>query len=332
MANSQTRLCLASPKLADGLSAPGVSSGPLPPILATGTADYAALLAGAAPAGDLRPTRKPRRGCSTPAAPPAGPRARCSPTATCSSPATATTPTSTPSAREDTILHAAPLTHGSGLYGLAHLARGSHNVILPGSFDPERVLDALAAHANVSMFAAPTMVSRLINHGKAGSTDTRGLKTIVYGGAPMYVADLKRALELFGPKLYQLYGQGESPMTITGLDKAAHADTAHPRYEERLGSAGVARTGVAVKVVDEAGRELPPGEVGEIVTTQRLRDEGLLEQPRGQRPGPARRLAVDRRPRRARRRRLPHPQGPLQGHDHLRRRPTSIRARSRRCC
>ena len=64
----------------------------------------------------------------------------------------------------DAILHAAPLTHGSGLYGLAHIARGSNNVILPGSFEPERVFDALARYANVSMFAAPTMVARLINH------------------------------------------------------------------------------------------------------------------------------------------------------------------------
>src|SRR5207237_10352437 len=63
---------------------------------------------------------------------------------------------------QDTILHAAPLTHGSGLYGLAHIARGSTNVILPGSFDPQRVLDAFARHSNVSMFAAPTMVSRLL--------------------------------------------------------------------------------------------------------------------------------------------------------------------------
>ena len=99
----------------------------------------------------------------------------------------------------DTMLHAAPLSHGSGLYGLAHLARGSHNVILSGSFEPARVFEALATRSNVSMFAAPTMVSRLINHPGAGSADLRGLKTIMYGGAPMYVADLKRALELFGP-------------------------------------------------------------------------------------------------------------------------------------
>ena len=64
------------------------------------------------------------------------------------------------------------------------------------------MLDAFARHANVAMFAAPTMVTRLINHAKAGSTDTRGLKTLIYGGAAMYLADLRRALALFGPKLY----------------------------------------------------------------------------------------------------------------------------------
>jgi long-chain acyl-CoA synthetase len=109
-------------------------------------------------------------------------------------------------------------------------------------------------------------VSRLINHRGAGGADTRGLKTMIYGGAAMYLSDLKRALALFGPKLYHLYGQGESPMTITGLDKAAHANTSHPLYEARLRSAGVARTGVAVTILDAAGHELPQGEIGEIAT------------------------------------------------------------------
>jgi long-chain acyl-CoA synthetase len=95
----------------------------------------------------------------------------------------------------------------------------------------------------------------------------------------MYVADLERALALFGPKLYQLYGQGESPMTITGLDKAMHADKGHPRYQARLASAGVARTGVAVKIVGEDGRELPNGEVGEIVTRSDCVMKGYWKNP-----------------------------------------------------
>ena len=139
-------------------------------------------------------------------------------------------------------------------------------MIIPGSFEPERILKALSLYHNVAMFAAPTMVTRLVTHPLAGSTDTDNLKTISYGGAPMYVADIKRAMSVFGPKFYQLFGQGESPMTISGLPKWMHEESDHPRYEERLGSTGIARTGCAIKVVDANGRELPPGEVGEIVT------------------------------------------------------------------
>ncbi len=179
----------------------------------------------------------------------------------------------------DTMLYAAPMSHGAGLYAPAFIAKGAKNAIVPGSFEPERIFAAVRANTNVSMFAAPTMVSRLINHPLAGSTDTRNLKTITYGGAPMYVADLKRALTLFGPKLFQLYGQGESPMTITGLPKRLHIDDGHPRYEERLGSAGFARTGCAVRILGEDGRELPRGAVGEIVTKSDCVMQGYWNNP-----------------------------------------------------
>ncbi len=165
----------------------------------------------------------------------------------------------------DCMLHAAALSHGAGLYGIAHIAKGSHQIIHDG-FEPDAILQVLAREKNVSMFAAPTMVSRLISHPHAGRDGAPGLKCIVYGGAPMYVADLQKAIAVFGPRFYQLYGQGESPMTITGLTKAMHADTRHPRYLERLGSAGISRTGCAWKIVDAAGDELPEGRIGEIIT------------------------------------------------------------------
>ena len=101
----------------------------------------------------------------------------------------------------DVCAHAAPLSHGAGLYALPHILRGSHQIVLPG-FEPADVLALFGKYQNVSMFAAPTMVSRLINHPLAGSAVTRGLKTIIYGGAPMYVSDLKRAIALFGPKFF----------------------------------------------------------------------------------------------------------------------------------
>jgi long-chain acyl-CoA synthetase len=159
---------------------------------------------------------------------------------------------------QDAILHAAPLSHGSGLYALPHFAAGAVNVIPESArFEPEEVFDLLEHWRGMSFFAAPTMVVRLMASGAARRP--AGLKTIVYGGAPMYVADLKRALDLFGPRLYGLYGQGESPMTITGLPQDRHA-------EDDLASCGFARTGVEVKVVDDEDRELPPGEIGEVVT------------------------------------------------------------------
>ncbi len=165
----------------------------------------------------------------------------------------------------DTNLHAGPLSHGAGLYALPHLLRGGHQVVLP-HFEVDAILDALQRHSRISMFAAPTMLTRLVHGPAVAAADLRNLRTIFYGGGPMYVADLERALQLFGPRLYQLYGQGELPMTITGLSKRLHADQTHPRWRNRLGSCGVPRTGVLVKVVDDHDRELPSGVVGEVVT------------------------------------------------------------------
>jgi acyl-CoA synthetase (AMP-forming)/AMP-acid ligase II len=55
------------------------------------------------------------------------------------------------------------------------------------------------------------MVTRLIGNPIVAAADHANLKTIIYGGEPMYVADLKRALALLDPKLSQIYGQGEAP-------------------------------------------------------------------------------------------------------------------------
>ena len=180
--------------------------------------------------------------------------------------------------QRDTNLHAGPLSHGAGLYALPHLLRGGHQVVLP-HFEVDAILDALQRHSRVSMFAAPTMLTRLVHAPAVAAADLRNLRTIFYGGGPMYVADLERALQLFGPRLYQLYGQGESPMTITGLGKRLHADRTHPRWRDRLGSCGVPRTGVLVKVVDDRDRELPNGEVGEVVTGSDCVMEGYWNNP-----------------------------------------------------
>lgn len=171
-----------------------------------------------------------------------------------------------PVAQQDCVLHAAPLSHGSGLYGLPHIARGAVSVVpSSGGVDGQEIAALLGRWRGMSLFAAPTMVKRLAGDPAVAGADLTGLKTIVYGGAPMYLTDLQDALEVFGPRLAQIYGQGETPMTITALSKADHGDRDHPRWRDRLQSVGLPRTDVEVRVVDDEDRALPPGQIGEVV-------------------------------------------------------------------
>ena len=166
----------------------------------------------------------------------------------------------------DAIVHAAPMSHGSGCYILPHAARAACQVVpASGGFDPPEVFELCRVHSGVTLFAAPTMVRRLATDPAAARSDHAGLKTIVYGGGPMYLADLEHAQAVFGHRLAQIYGQGESPMCITALDKGRHAELSRYGARERLASVGTAQTAVEVIVADADDRPLPTGEPGEIL-------------------------------------------------------------------
>jgi acyl-CoA synthetase (AMP-forming)/AMP-acid ligase II len=167
---------------------------------------------------------------------------------------------------DDVVLHAAPLSHGSGIVALPAIARAATNVIVDSpSFSPD-VLFGHVERLKVShiAFLAPTQIVRCLEEFVPGRFDLSSLKAICYGGAPIYVDQLHRAVEAFGPVFVQIYGQGECPITATALPISDHARflaTADPR----LGSAGFPRTDVEVRVVDAEGRPQPAGEAGEIV-------------------------------------------------------------------
>ncbi|WP_458756991.1 class I adenylate-forming enzyme family protein [Afipia sp. TerB] len=167
--------------------------------------------------------------------------------------------------QRDASVYAAPLSHGAGLYNFIHVRHAARHVIpASGGFDADEILDLGHALGSVSMFCAPTMVNRLVAAAKARGENGEGLKTIVYGGAPMYLDDIKTAMAVMGPRFVQIYGQGESPMTITSLPRALHIDQKHPRYVERLSSVGIAQSAVSVRITGTDGEVLPPGEVGEV--------------------------------------------------------------------
>ncbi|MDE0503406.1 MAG: long-chain fatty acid--CoA ligase [Candidatus Poribacteria bacterium] len=182
--------------------------------------------------------------------------------------------------KSDVALHAAPLSHGSGCYALPNIAKGAANVILESkSFDPEIALRTIQEHLVTNMFAAPTMIKRLIDSPAIDRYDHSSLKYLTYGGAPMLAEDLINAMEKLGPCLVQLYGQAESPMTITYLSHEDHVLDGGSDQMKRLASAGIPRTDVEVKVVDSDGNELPPGETGEIVTRSDLVMNGYWRAP-----------------------------------------------------
>ena len=167
---------------------------------------------------------------------------------------------------EDSALYAAPLSHGAGLYALVHVLMGARHVCpASGGFDPAEILDLAAHHGRTHMFAAPTMVKRMTAFAQSTGQNGAGLRTIVYGGGPMYVADIVEAVEVFGPVFVQIYGQGECPMSITALSRADVTDRSHAAWRARLGSVGRAQSVVEVKIGDANGAALPPGQIGEIM-------------------------------------------------------------------
>jgi long-chain acyl-CoA synthetase len=166
----------------------------------------------------------------------------------------------------DATLYAAPMSHGAGLYAMVHVLRGARHVCpASGGFDEGEILDLARHHGRVHMFAAPTMVKRLTAWARARGETGTGLRSVVYAGGPMYLADILEAVEVFGPVFLQIYGQGECPMAITALSRADVADRIHPRWRERLASVGRAQSVVEVRIADDTGAEVPHGTVGEIL-------------------------------------------------------------------
>ncbi|KUO57333.1 MAG: AMP-dependent synthetase [Sphingomonadales bacterium BRH_c3] len=161
---------------------------------------------------------------------------------------------------EDSIIHAAPMSHGSGLYMLPYVARGGRHVVpISAGFDPPEFLHLANHHQRSAAFLVPTMLRRLRIEVDRGKHTTDGIRHIIYGGGPMYVDELRQALGTFGRCLTQLYGQGEAPMTITGLRSDEHAE------ETNQNTVGWPRSGVEVAVFDVNERKVPPDAVGEIV-------------------------------------------------------------------
>ncbi len=162
---------------------------------------------------------------------------------------------------EDVGLHAAPLTHGAGFHSIALALKSASQVILP-RFDPEGFCAAVERYLVTNTWLVPTQIKMLLNYEKLEQWNLSSLKWVVYGGAPMYVEDLKEAIRRIGRVFVQLYGQGETPMTGTYLRPQDHV--LEGLESRRLGSCGHVRSGIELRILDEDDQEVPRGRAGEI--------------------------------------------------------------------
>lgn len=165
----------------------------------------------------------------------------------------------------DSFVHVAALSHASGLLALPFLARGAAQVIPPsGGFDASELLGLVADRDRSTFFLPPVLLRRLSEAVQgAPSAPVDRLGTVLVGAAPVLEQDLRRAIAALGPRVWNGYGQGESPCTITAMPAAETAAALDD--PDRLVSVGRARWATRVRVVGPEGRPLPPGEVGEVV-------------------------------------------------------------------
>ena len=166
----------------------------------------------------------------------------------------------------DSFFHLAAQSHAVGLFGLSHIAKATHQVLPPsGGFDPGELAALLDLHNSASFFLPPTALRRLLRDEAFGAARIERVRTVLLGAAPVYAADLKAGYERFGARLWNGYGQGESPCTITAMSKELLARAITANDEARMMSVGIARSGVEIDVFDGEDRPLRPGEVGEVV-------------------------------------------------------------------
>jgi acyl-CoA synthetase (AMP-forming)/AMP-acid ligase II len=161
-------------------------------------------------------------------------------------------------AATDLYMSLQPLFPAGGSFILPCWARGATHVIVP-RFDPEMAFYAIEKWRVTLIKTVPTVLQRLVDSPDIKNKDLSSIHTIVYGGSPIAVEKLKKAIEIFGPVFVGNYGLTEAPQTDLVLSREDHKDS------RKLGSAGKPYTMVEAKIVDENDQEVAVGEMGELI-------------------------------------------------------------------
>jgi acyl-CoA synthetase (AMP-forming)/AMP-acid ligase II len=174
-----------------------------------------------------------------------------------------------PEADERNIL-TVPLYHVAGIQAMMAAIYGGRMLVMERQFEPKEWMELVEKEKANRAMMVPTMLKQLLDHPDFSKHNLSSLKVITYGAAPMPIPVIKQALEVFpGVSFINAFGQTETASTITALNPEDHVLTGTEEEKEkklkRLASIGKPMSDVEMKVVDEDGKELPQGEVGEIL-------------------------------------------------------------------
>jgi acyl-CoA synthetase (AMP-forming)/AMP-acid ligase II len=166
--------------------------------------------------------------------------------------------------RNSVMCHVAPVTHGTIANVLPTIVLGACNLILPG-FDPKLVLETIEKEKVTHILLVPTMINIIMAYPDLKKYDLSSIRTIMYAASPMPAARVREAVAIFGPVLIQKYGCHEASAMITHLLKEDHVHNGDEKKLNRLASAGIPSMECDVRVVNEQGEDVKPGQVGEII-------------------------------------------------------------------
>ena len=177
--------------------------------------------------------------------------------------------------REIRFLALTPITHASGAMIMPVLLKSGTYAMTQG-FTPEKFIRLVEQHRITATFLVPTMIYVLLDSPARPGADLSSLQLIIYGASPMSPARLVEGIRELGPVFMQLYAQSEAPNTVTVLHQHEHDPVNHP---ERLASCGTPCVGTQVRLLDDDGHEVPPGDVGEICVRGPLVMQGYWNKP-----------------------------------------------------
>jgi len=175
-------------------------------------------------------------------------------------------------------LVAAPITHAAGLLMCAFFARGAANVIHRG-FEAGAVLATIEKERISHLFLPPTALYALLDHPSRKDFDYSSLRALIVGAAPTAPERFGEAIRIFGPVLYEVFGQVESlfPVLVKTPRDYVRADGT---LDESVYSTTGRQTPLSrVKIMADDGALLAPGEIGEVVVQTSMLMSGYYKKP-----------------------------------------------------